>query len=165
MRKTVFSCLIALLCTPIASSAARCPTGTFIGQIAISPPAGSKLPGVTARLIQGTDLSQLKHGPGHYPSTAMPGQGETVAFAGHRTSWGAWFRNLDRFPKGTLIHLKMTWPRPKSFCYRMTGQKVIAYNDMSVIRKRGHEVLVLTACHPPYDDYQRIVAFAWPAEC
>ena len=39
-------------------------------------------------LIQGTEEADLERGPGHYPDTALPGQGRTVGIAGHRTTYG-----------------------------------------------------------------------------
>ena len=37
----------------------------------------------------------LKIGPGHYSTTALPGTGGNVGIAGHRTTYGAPFGNLD----------------------------------------------------------------------
>jgi sortase A len=39
-------------------------------------------------VAQGTDAATLRKGPGHYPRTRLPGQRGTVAFAGHRTTYG-----------------------------------------------------------------------------
>lgn len=54
-------------------------TGDAIGQIAI-PTLGASY-----TMVQGTDTASLEEGPGHYPATAFPGLGQTVAIAGHRT--------------------------------------------------------------------------------
>jgi len=48
--------------------------------------------GIDYVFVQGTDGASLRKGPGHYPTTALPGQGRTVAIAGHRTTYGAPFR-------------------------------------------------------------------------
>jgi len=39
--------------------------------------------------------ADLSKGPGHYMNTSFPGLGSTVAIAGHRTTYGAWFRHID----------------------------------------------------------------------
>src|SRR5437763_4327047 len=56
-------------------------TGDGIGRIEIP-----KL-GASYTVIQGTDEPSLEKGPGHYPGTALPGMGLTVAIAGHRTTY------------------------------------------------------------------------------
>ena len=48
-------------------------------------------------------------GPGHYPSTAFPGLGQTVAIAGHRTTYLAPFRNLNELARGDRIVLQMPY--------------------------------------------------------
>src|SRR5690348_16064323 len=60
-------------------------TGAAIGTIVIG-----KI-GASFDVVQGTDTSSLEKGPGHYPGTAFPGLGQTVAIAGHRTTYLAPF--------------------------------------------------------------------------
>jgi sortase A len=38
-------------------------------------------------VVQGTATEDLKKGPGHYPTTGLPGQSRAIAIAGHRTTW------------------------------------------------------------------------------
>ena len=51
--------------------------------------------GLDYAIVQGTDELSLEKGPGHYPSTALPGLGRTVAIAGHRTTYLAPFRRIN----------------------------------------------------------------------
>src|SRR5919205_1034702 len=51
--------------------------------------------GVSKYVVEGTDTASLRKGPGHYPSTPLPGRRGTVAIAGHRTTYGAPFRHVD----------------------------------------------------------------------
>jgi sortase A len=51
-------------------------------------------------VVEGTDTASLQKGPGHYPETPFPGQGGTVAIAGHRTTYLAPFRHLDQLKRG-----------------------------------------------------------------
>lgn len=108
-------------------------------------------------VVQGTGTSDLRKGPGHYPDTKLPGKGGTVAIAGHRTTYGAPFRTIDRLKQGDRIRLQM---RYGTFEYRVQMTKIVAPTEVSVTRDRGYERLVLTACHPLYSAAQRIVVFA-----
>ena len=54
-------------------------------------------------IIQGTDELSLEKGPGHYPGTAFPGMGQTVAIAGHRTTYLAPFRRINELAPGNRI--------------------------------------------------------------
>lgn len=108
-------------------------------------------------VVQGTTAEELREGPGHYPETAMPGAGRTVAVAGHRTTWGAPFRHLDELKAGDTVTLELPYAR---FEYRVTGTRIVDDQDFSILRQTGRERLVLTACHPLYSASQRIVVFA-----
>ncbi|WP_433870739.1 class E sortase [Saccharopolyspora sp. CA-218241] len=46
-------------------------------------------------VLEGTDQDTLAAGPGHYPSTALPGERGNFAVAGHRIGRGAPFNDLD----------------------------------------------------------------------
>ena len=72
-------------------------TGDAIGRIQIS-----KI-GASFDVVQGTDTSSLEKGPGHYPDTAFPGLGQTVAIAGHRTTYLAPFRHIDALPASIRV--------------------------------------------------------------
>jgi len=108
-------------------------------------------------MVQGTDRLTLRKGPGHYPETPMPGEGGTVAVAGHRTTYLAPFRTIDELARGDQIVLRMPYGR---FTYRVEGTRIVAPTARWVIRHVGYERLVLTACHPLYSAAQRIVVFA-----
>ncbi len=126
-------------------------TGAAIGQIHI-PRIGD-----TYTVVQGTDPRSLEAGPGHYPSTAFPGMGETVAIAGHRTTYLAPFRFINELRHGDRIVVKMPYGR---FIYVVQYQRVVAPTQTSVIDDVGYERLVLSACTPLYSAAQRLVIFA-----
>ena len=107
--------------------------------------------------LQGTADGTLKRGPGHYAGTAMPGQNDTVGIAGHRTTYDAPFRNLDKLEKGDPIVLTMPYG---TFTYRVTGHRIVKPDDTSVLRPDGHDKLVLTACWPLYSSAERIAVSA-----
>jgi sortase A len=108
-------------------------------------------------VVEGTDAATLRRGPGHYPDTALPGEGRTVAVAGHRTTYLAPFRTLDDLQRGDQIVLRMPYGR---FVYRVQRTRIVPPTATWVIRDTGREQLVLTACHPLYSAEQRIVVFA-----
>ena len=108
-------------------------------------------------MVHGTDRGTLRKGPAHYPETPMPGEGGTVAVAGHRTTYLAPFRTIDDLARGDRIMVRMPYGR---FTYRVEGSRIVAPTAREVIRSVGYERLVLTACHPLYSAAQRIVVFA-----
>ncbi len=126
-------------------------TGDAIGQIAI-PTLGASY-----TVVQGTDTASLEEGPGHYPGTAFPGLGQTVAIAGHRTTYLAPFRQVNALKPGDRIVLTMPYGR---FTYDVQYTKIVLPTALWVIRNVGYERLVLSACNPLYSAAQRIIVFA-----
>jgi sortase A len=130
----------------------RVSTGDPIGRI--------NLPTLHRRyvVVQGTDLTTLRKGPGHYPKTSFPGEGGTVAIAGHRTTYLAPFRTIDKLRAGQPIVLEMPYAR---LTYAVERTKVVPPTAIWITnRVPGAERLVLSACHPLYSASHRIVAFA-----
>jgi sortase A len=113
--------------------------------------------GVHLIVVQGTDESSLQKGPGHYPSTALPGLGQTVAVAGHRTTYLAPFRHIDALRPGDRIVLQMPYAR---FVYAVQYRRVVVPTAWWIVRNVGYERLVLSACNPLYSAAQRIAVFA-----
>jgi sortase A len=109
-------------------------------------------------VVQGTDTATLRKGPGHYPKTSMPGEGGTVAIAGHRTTYLAPFRTIDDLKPGQPIVLEMPYAK---LTYAVERTKVVPPDALWITdRVPGAERLVLSACHPLYSASHRIVAFA-----
>ena len=126
-------------------------TGDGIGRIVI-PKIGA---GYT--IIQGTDELSLEKGPGHYPATAFPGMGQTVAIAGHRTTYLAPFNKINELRPGNKIVLTMPYGR---FTYLVQYTRIVLPTALWVTRNVGYERLVLSACNPLYSAAQRIIIFA-----
>ena len=126
-------------------------TGDAVGRIGIPAIGASYL------VVQGTDESSLEKGPGHYPSTSLPGIGQTVAVAGHRTTYGAPFRHLDGVHAGDRIVVSMPYGR---FTYTVQFTRIVAPDAWWVTNNVGYDRLVLSACNPLYSAAQRIVVFA-----
>ncbi len=108
-------------------------------------------------MVEGTDTENLRKGPGHYPDTPLPGERGTVAVAGHRTTYGAPFRNIDQLKHGNRIIMSMPYGR---FVYRVEKTQIVDDSALWITDPVGYDRLVLSACHPLYSAAQRIVAFA-----
>jgi sortase A len=127
------------------------PRGLAIGRVEL-PTLGRSY-----AFVEGTSTGELRRGPGHFPGTALPGERGTVAIAGHRTTYGAPFRTIDRLRRGDRITVRMPYGR---FSYRVERTRIVAPSALWVTRRVAHDRLVLTACHPLYSAAQRIVVFA-----
>jgi sortase A len=113
--------------------------------------------GLRTVVVQGTDRDDLARGPGHYPTTPLPGLGGTVAIAGHRTTYLQPFRHIDELQAGDRIVLTMPYG---TFQYIVYTRAIVDDHDWSIVRPRSFEQIVLTACHPLYSASQRIVVSA-----
>lgn len=113
--------------------------------------------GVSEVFVEGTGTGDLRRGPGHYPATPLPGQRGTVAIAGHRTTYGAPFHDVDDLERGDRIELAMPYGR---FTYRVERTRIVPPTATEVTDRVSHDRLVLSACHPLYSAAQRIIVFA-----
>jgi sortase A len=113
--------------------------------------------GVSEVFVEGTGADDLRTGPGHYPATSLPGERGTVAIAGHRTTYGAPFRDIDDLDRGDRIELRMPYGR---FVYRVERTRIVEPTETSVTDRVDHDRLVLSACHPLYSAAKRIIVFA-----
>ena len=113
-------------------------------------------------VVQGVSLADLTRGPGHYPGTALPGEKGNFAVAGHRTTYGAPFFNLDQLRKGDEV--VVTTRDRKKFTYRVRTQEIVAPGDTWVIEpdplERGKKMLTLTTCNPRFSNAERLIIFA-----
>jgi sortase A len=115
--------------------------------------------GVEEIVVNGTDTASLKRGPGRYLGSAMPGEGELVYVAGHRTTFGAPFADIDKLAKGDRVVLELPYA---TFEYEVTGHRIVTDDSLWVLKSRGYELLALQACHPRFFATHRIIAYAKP---
>jgi len=113
--------------------------------------------GLSKVIVEGTTTDVLPKGPGHYPATPLPGAPGTVAIAGHRTTYGAPFRDVDDLDPGDRIEMRMPYG---SVVYRVERLRIVPPSATYVTARRSYDRLVLTACHPLYSAAKRIVVFA-----
>lgn len=112
--------------------------------------------GVDDIVVAGVEKSDLKKGPGHYPETPMPGQLGNAAIAGHRTTYGQPFFDVDKLRNGDEIIVTTVDGR---YVYRVTGQQIVSPSDYEVVATLDptKATLTLTSCHPKYTARERII--------
>jgi sortase A len=108
-------------------------------------------------LVNGTDHSSLTKGPGRDRRTYMPGEGQLVYIAGHRTTYLAPFAHIERLRSGDAVTLDVPYA---TFRYRVFKHRIVGAHEMSVLRSHGVEVVELQACHPRFFASQRYIAYA-----
>jgi sortase A len=113
--------------------------------------------GVDEIVVSGVGVEDLKKGPGHYPQTPLPGQAGNAAIAGHRTTYGAPFFNIDELAPGDEV-ISTTFAG--RFVYRVSGTVVVSPTEVGVIAGTADSRLTLTSCHPLYSASSRIVVTA-----
>ena len=110
--------------------------------------------GLRTTVVEGADLTQLKRGPAHYQETPLPGQKGNAAIAGHRTTYGAPFHNVDKLQKGDQLIVKTL---QGEFVYEVDTIEIVKPSDVHVLDDKGDNRLTLTACHPKYSAKERII--------
>ena len=110
-------------------------------------------------LLNGTDTSTLRKGPGRDARTYMPGEGELVYIAGHRTTFLAPFARIDALEPGDRVTLYVPYGR---FDYDITGHRIVDSHELSVLRSHHREEVALQACHPRFFASQRYIVYAKP---
>ena len=113
--------------------------------------------GVDEIVVSGVGVGELRNGPGHYPQTPLPGELGNAALAGHRTTYGAPFYDIDALMPGDEIIATTYAGR---FVYRVTGAGVVEPSDVSVVAAVPGYRLTLTTCHPKYSARKRLVVTA-----
>ena len=117
--------------------------------------------GLSIIVVAGTNEGSLEKGPGWYTGTRLPGEGQLIYIAGHRTTYLAPFANIDSLRRDDAVKLELPYA---TFLYRVTGHVVVPSNDTDRLRSRGFEVVALQACHPRFFATHRYIAYARPVE-
>ena len=109
-------------------------------------------------VVEGTSASALRAGAGHYPGTPLPGEAGNVAVAGHRTTYGKPFADLDRLNPGDEI----LFDTPVgSHRYRVSQEPfVVDKADWSPVAPTSGSTLTLSTCHPKRSARQRLIVKA-----
>jgi sortase A len=113
--------------------------------------------GIHQVVVEGTSSDQLRKGPGHLPTSPMPGQVGNVVLAGHRLAWGAPFRDLSGLHNGDVIHLLSG---QGSFTYRVKGRPEVrpASNISPLQATTDNRLTLLTSAN--LESSERLVVIA-----
>jgi sortase A len=112
--------------------------------------------GVDTIVVEGTTASALRAGAGHYPETPLPCEDGNVGIAGHRTTYGKPFANVDRLVEGDTIILQT----PIGSCtYEVMKQPfIVSPTNLEVVSDNPTtRELTLTTCHPKHSARQRLI--------
>jgi sortase A len=113
-------------------------------------------------VVEGVGREELRKGPGHVPSTVLPGQDGTFGVSGHRTTYGAPFYRLNELAKGDNITVVT---REAVYTYTVTRTAIVRPTDTQVLNNvtgpdgKPKATITLTTCHPRYSARQRLIVF------
>ncbi len=110
--------------------------------------------GINQVVVEGTNTPDLRKGPGHYIGTPLPGQGGNASIAGHRTTYGHPFYNLDSVKVGDPIVLTTL---QGIFVYGTIKSFVVSPSDTDVIKNVFADLVTLTTCNPRFSASTRLV--------
>jgi sortase A len=108
-------------------------------------------------IVEGVGRTQLKTGAGHYPATPLPGQPGNASIAGHRTTYGAPFYDLDVLDPGDTIEVETALGVS---IYEVRETVIVRPTEIWVTQDRPGAWLTLTTCNPRFSSSQRLVVFA-----
>lgn len=120
---------------------------------------------VDVLVVEGTTPAALRAGAGHYPDTPLPCEKGNVGIAGHRTTYGRPFNQLDEMRAGDLVILETPFAR----CTYKAVPAFAGHANPWPVRPDAFEVvaqsgplgkghfLTLTTCHPKGSAAQRLV--------
>lgn len=113
-------------------------------------------------IVEDTEWFSLTRGIGHYDGAVGPGKIGNFALAGHRTTYGRPFHDIDTMVEGDkiIVETKSTY-----FVYEVTSHEIVSPQAMQVIApvpgqpnaKPTTAMITLTSCHPKFSAAQRYV--------
>jgi sortase A len=113
-------------------------------------------------IVEGVGRDELRKGPGHVPSTVLPGQDGTFGVSGHRTTYGSPFYRLNELTKGDTITVVT---RLAIYTYTVSRTDIVRPTDTQVLDNvigpdnKPKATITLTTCHPRYSARQRLIVF------
>ena len=110
-------------------------------------------------VVSGVGVEELRLGPGHFTDTPLPGQLGNSAIAGHRTTYGQPFHDLDQLEAGDDIVVTTAFG---TYTYEVRDIKVVEPTDYGVVSTTDPNIttLTLTTCHPKWSAAQRLIVSA-----
>ena len=110
--------------------------------------------GLDAAIVKGATPRTLQRGPGWITTTSLPGPSGNCGISGHRTTYGAPFRHIERMQPGDTIDLYSPYRR---YRYEVVRTFAVRPWQVEVLDPTPEPILTLTACHPPYSAAYRLI--------
>lgn len=110
-----------------------------------------------AIVVKGVAAGDLKKGPGWVAYTDLPGPHGNCGISGHRTTYLAPFRRIDKLRDGDVIDLYSPYRR---YRYTVVRMFTVTPDMVEVFGPTPVPTLTLTACHPPYSARYRYIVQA-----
>lgn len=113
-------------------------------------------------VVEGTELSDLSRGPGHYSDTAQAGELGNFSIAGHRSGHGQPFIDMDKIQVGDIVEIETmdsTWTytidQPPTIV-QPTDTWVVDPVPGAGEAQPNERRITLTTCHPRYGSSERM---------
>lgn len=113
-------------------------------------------------IVEGVSDDDLAKGPGHFPGTALPGAVGNFAVAGHRSTHGEPFADLDQLEVGDPVVVETVdgW-----LVYQVTWERILSPSATEVLdpvaghpgEKAEQRTMTLVTCHPRWGSSERLV--------
>lgn len=108
-------------------------------------------------MYEGVGTDDLKKGPGHMPSTPLPGQPGNAVVSGHRTTYGRPFFDFDLLEPGDRIEMETV---VGTHVYEVREMQVVKPTDVWVTNPRPGGWITFTTCNPKFSARERLVVWA-----
>ncbi|HEX8234436.1 MAG TPA: class D sortase [Abditibacteriaceae bacterium] len=158
---------VSSMASAVHSSKTTSPTYTKSHKQAVIKPLSKPRAWVPARLsipdidldaivVQGVGPQMLRKGPGHDPTSVLPGEKGNCVIAAHRNAYGWWFYRLGSLGVDSVIQLQTP---QETLTYRVALTRVVREDDLSLLQQTAYPRLTLYTCTLPKSD-QRVVVVA-----
>ncbi len=116
-------------------------------------------------ILQGTGLSVLDEGVGHYDTSVGPGQVGNFAVAGHRVTYARPFNQIAELRRGDAVVVET---RTTYYVYRVVGRTIVTPDRVDVVAPVPERpgvspttaMMTMTACHPEFSARERYVVYS-----
>ncbi|PKW26904.1 class E sortase [Phycicoccus duodecadis] len=113
-------------------------------------------------VIEGTDRPVLALGVSHYDGSAAPGAVGNFAVAGHRTTYGRPFHDIDRLRAGDRVIVETA---PTVYVYEIRSHEIVRPWQTEVIAPVPDQpgeapttaMITMTSCHPKFSAQFRYI--------
>jgi sortase A len=88
--------------------------------------------GTNILAVEGAGPTELRSGPGHLPTSPLPGTRGNSVIVGHKSTWGSPFGDLHELHRGDIVDVKIRPTKrggPAIFFYKVTKTETIKNDD------------------------------------